>query len=298
MTTTSTGSSRLLRIALIQQSFSSDLESNRKKLADNLAQACAQADKPQLVVFSELHNNVYFCQEENDKYFATAESVPGPTTEWLCALAKKHHIVLVGSVFEKTAAGEYYNTALVAESNGTLVGTYHKTHIPYDPGYYEQYYFKPSSDGLHPIDTSVGRLGLMVCFDQWFPEASRTMALAGAEMLIYPTAIGYDLSLPRERQLLDRDAWVTVQRGQSVANLLPVLSCNRVGYEPALNAAQSSGLNFWGTSFVTGPQGEFLAKAADDREEIISATLDLERGAELAKIWTFVRDRKPQVYFK
>lgn len=289
---------RTLNIALVQQSYTNDLAANQKKLANNIAKACSQENKPQLVVLSELHNGLYFCQDENDDLFSLAESVPGPTSQWLCELAKQHQVVIVGSVFEKTGSGEYYNTALVADSDGQLAGTYHKTHIPYDPGYYEQYYFKSSSDGFQPISTSIGKLGVLICFDQWFPEAARTMALAGADLLIYPTAIGYEPADAQEQQNRDREAWITVQRGHAVANLIPVVSCNRVGFEAAPDPSRSNGIRFWGSSFICGPQGEILAQASDNHEEIISATVDLSRTAELRDIWTFLRDRKPEMYNK
>jgi N-carbamoylputrescine amidase len=289
---------RTLNISLIQQSFSDNLSANREKLASNIAQACAQSEKPQLIVLSELHNGLYFCQQESDDVFDSAESVPGPTSQWLCALAKQHQVVLVGSVFEKTTGGDYYNTALIADSDGHLAGTYHKTHIPYDPGYYEQYYFRSSTDGFHPVDTSIGKLGVLICFDQWFPEAARAMALAGAELLIYPTAIGYEPLNDKAQQQRDREAWITVQRGHAIANCIPVASCNRVGFEAAPDASQSNGINFWGSSFICGPQGEFMAQATDDKEEIITATVDLSRTAELREIWTFLRDRKPEMYSK
>ncbi len=291
-------SRRTLNIALLQLSFSDDLDANQKKLADSVAKACAQKDKPALIVFSELHNGLYFCQQENADAFTRAETVPGPTSEWCCALAKQHQLVIVGSVFEKTTDGDYYNTALVADSDGSLAGRYHKTHIPYDPGYYEQHYFKSSSEGFHPIQTSIGKLGVLICFDQWFPEAARAMALAGAELLIYPTAIGYDPENSQAQQIRDREAWITVQRGHAIANLIPVASCNRIAYEAAPDTSQSSGINFWGSSFVCGPQGEFLAQANDQDETIVHATVDLSRTEELRKVWTFLRDRKPEMYHK
>lgn len=289
-------SRRTLTVSAIQQSFSDDVSANQEKLADNVAKACAQKDKPNLIVFSELHNGLYFCQQENDDAFARAEPVPGPTSQWLCALAKQHHVVIVGSVFEKTSAGDYYNTALVADSDGSLAGTYHKTHIPYDPGYYEQHYFKSSTDGFHPVQTSIGKLGVLICFDQWFPEAARAMALAGAECLIYPTAIGYEPENDGAQQNRDRDSWVTVQRGHAIANLIPVISCNRVGQEDAPAAMKTKGIDFWGSSFICGPQGEFLAQANDSKETIITAMVDLSRTEELREVWTFLRDRKPAMY--
>jgi N-carbamoylputrescine amidase len=288
--------SRKLRISLLQQAYSDDVSANQKKLADIVAKACAQSNKPQLVVLSELHNGLYFCQQENDEAFTRAEPVPGPTSQWLCVLAEKHQIVIVGSVFEKTANGDYYNTALVVDSDGSLAGRYHKTHIPYDPGYYEQHYFKSSTEGFHPIQTSIGKLGVLICFDQWYPEAARAMALAGADLLIYPTAIGYDPENGSAQQSRDREAWITVQRGHAIANLIPVASCNRVGLETAPDPAQSNGIQFWGSSFICGPQGEILAQASDDQEEIISATVDLVRTTELREVWTFLRDRKPEMY--
>ena len=289
---------RTLKIALLQQTYRNNLEANRGKLENNIAQACAQADKPDLIVLSELHNGLYFCQQENDAPFAHAETVPGSTSRWLCALAKQHQVVIIGSVFEHAANGDYYNTALVADRDGSLAGIYHKTHIPYDPGYYEQYYFKSSRDGFHPVETSIGKLGVLICFDQWFPEAARAMVLGGAELLIYPTAIGYDTSYDKAQQVRDREAWITVQRGHAIANCIPVASCNRVGHEAAPDASKSNGINFWGSSFICGPQGEILAQASDDHEEIVSATVDLSRTAELREIWTFLRDRKPEMYSK
>ncbi len=289
---------RTLKISLVQQSYSDNLNANRTRLENAIAQACAQADKPQLIVLSELHNGLYFCQQENDDAFARAETVPGPTSQWLCAQAEQHHVVIVGSVFEHMSNGDYYNTALVADSDGSLAGTYHKTHIPYDPGYYEQYYFKSSEDGFHPVETSIGKLGVLICFDQWFPEAARSMVLAGAELLIYPTAIGYDPGNDQAQQIRDREAWITVQRGHAIANCIPLASCNRVGLEAAPDKTKSSGINFWGSSFICGAQGEILAQAADDQAEIITTTVDLSRTAELRKIWTFLRDRKPEMYSK
>lgn len=289
---------RKLNIALVQQTFSDDLAANQEKISASVAKACAQKNKPNLLVLSELHNGLYFCQTENEDGFARAESVPGPTSQWLCELAKQHQVVIVGSVFEKNSIGDYYNTALVADSNGKLAGTYRKTHIPYDPGYYEQYYFNSSCDGFHPIRTSIGKLGVLICFDQWFPEAARSMALEGAEILIYPTAIGYDPENTRPQQSRDREAWVTVQRGNAIANLIPVVSCNRVGHEAAPEGAQSQGIDFWGSSFICGPQGEFLAQANDKEETILSASVNLSRSYELREVWTFLRDRKPEMYGK
>jgi len=287
-----------LTISLVQQAYTDDVSVNQDKLADCVAKTCTQSNRPHLVVLSELHNGLYFCQQENNEAFARAEPVPGPTSQWLCALAARHQVVIVGSVYEKTANGEFYNSALVADSDGRLAGRYHKTHIPYDPGYYEQHYFKSSSEGFHPIQTSIGKLGVLICFDQWFPEAARAMALAGADLLVYPTAIGYEPGDGNAQQIRDRESWITVQRGHAIANLLPVASCNRVGFEAAPDPAQSNGIRFWGSSFICGPQGEILAQASDDQEEIITATVDLARTAELREIWTFLRDRKPEMYSK
>ena len=289
---------RTLNISLIQQAYSDNLNANRAKLESNIAKACAQPLKPHLIVLSELHNGLYFCQQETDEAFAKAETVPGPTSQWLCAQAEQHHVVIVGSVFEHTSNGDYYNTALVADSDGSLAGSYHKTHIPHDPGYYEQYYFKSSRDGFHPVETSIGKLGVLICFDQWFPEAARTMVLAGAELLIYPTAIGYDQGNTPAQQQRDREAWITVQRGHAIANCIPLASCNRTGFEAAPDKTRSNGIDFWGSSFISGPQGEILAQASVDQEEIVSATVDLSRTAELREIWTFLRDRKPEMYSK
>lgn len=286
--------SHIIRTAWIQQTLGS------ARLEDNLSQSeewviRAQADGAQLVILPELHCGPYFCQTEDTACFDLAESIPGPTTERLGRLAARLGIVLVASLFEKRAPGLYHNTAVVFERNGEMVGRYRKMHIPDDPGYYEKFYFTPGDLGFKPIRTSVGTLGILVCWDQWYPEAARLMALAGADVLIYPTAIGWnpdDASCEKARQL---EAWVTVQRGHAVANGLPVIACNRIGLEPD-PSGQSAGIQFWGNSFAVGPQGEFLARADEGSAEILRVDLDLQRSEAVRRIWPFLRDRRIDAY--
>lgn len=286
--------SHIIRTAWIQQTLGS------ARLEDNLSQSeewviRAQADGAQLVILPELHCGPYFCQTEDTACFDLAESIPGPTTERLGRLAARLGIVLVASLFEKRAPGLYHNTAVVFERNGEMVGRYRKMHIPDDPGYYEKFYFTPGDLGFKPIRTSVGTLGILVCWDQWYPEAARLMALAGADVLIYPTAIGWnpdDASCEKARQL---EAWVTVQRGHAVANGLPVIACNRIGLEPD-PSGQSAGIQFWGNSFAVGPQGEFLARADEASAEILRVDLDLRRSEAVRRIWPFLRDRRIDAY--
>ena len=248
----------------------------------------------QLVLLQELHNGPYFCQHEDVNEFDRAETIPGPSCERLGALAREVGVVLVGSLFERRAPGLYHNTAVVFERDGRLLGRYRKMHIPDDPGFLEKFYFTPGDLGFEPIDTSVGRLGVLVCWDQWYPEAARLMALAGAELLLYPTAIGWDPRDEDAERMRQRDAWVISQRAHAVANGLPVLSCNRVGHEPS--PVGRSGIDFWGSSHVLGPQGEFLAEASTDAAEVLLAEVDLERSEHVRRIWPFLRDRRIDAY--
>jgi len=257
-----------LKVALIQQDFPGDPRTEQARLAQHIATAAEQG--AQLVLLPELHGLPYFCQIENPRNFALAEPIPGPTTEQLSKLAQQHKIVIIGSIFEKRAPGIYHNTAVVLDSDGTLAGKYRKMHIPDDPGYYEKFYFTPGDLGFEPIDTSVGRLGVLVCWDQWYPEAARLMALRGAELLLYPTAIGFEPNDTKDEQRRQRDAWITIQRAHAVANGLPVLSCNRTGIEPEPEG-KSAGIQFWGSSFVTGPQGEIIASANESETKVLVA---------------------------
>jgi len=282
-----------LKVALIQQSCSDNQTDTFAKTGSMVRQAAAAGAK--LVALQELHNGTYFCQTEATEQFDRAEPIPGPATERLGALAKELGIVLVTSLFERRAPGLYHNTAVVFEQDGSIAGIYRKMHIPDDPGFYEKFYFTPGDLGFTPIRTSVGTLGLLVCWDQWYPEAARLMALAGADLLIYPTAIGWDPTDTPEEQDRQRDAWETVQRGHAVANGLPVLSVNRVGFEASPDL-QASGIRFWGNSFIAGPQGELLAKGGTDAEEIITLELDLERSETVRRIWPFLRDRRIDAY--
>ena len=278
-----------MKVGLIQQTCGPDVEANRQKLARNIAHVAQQGAK--LVVLQELHNSLYFCQVEDVDNFDLAEPIPGPSTEFYGRLAKEHGIVLVTSLFERRAAGLYHNTAVVFEADGSIAGKYRKMHIPDDPAYYEKFYFTPGDLGFQPIQTSVGRLGVQVCWDQWYPEGARLMALAGADVLIYPTAIGYESSDPPEEQARQREAWTTVQRGHAVANGLPVITVNRVGHEPD-PSGQTRGIEFWGSSFVSGPQGELLYRAAKDKEECTVVDVDLKRSEQVRRWWPFLRDRR------
>ena len=283
--------SRTLTVALIQERNHGDAQANLAVIAQRVAEAAAQGAK--LVLLQELHNGPYFCQHESVDEFDLAETIPGPSTDFLGNLAKQHGVVIVGSLFEKRATGLYHNTAVVLEADGRLVGKYRKMHIPDDPGFYEKFYFTPGDLGFTPIDTSVGRLGVLVCWDQWYPEAARLMALAGADMLLYPTAIGWDPSDEQAEKTRQRDAWVLSHRGHAVANGLPVLSCNRVGHETSpLGAA---GIDFWGNSHVLGPQGEFVAEAGTEATMIV-CDVDLGRSEHVRRIWPFLRDRRIDAY--
>jgi len=282
-----------MKTAIIQQSNSSNIENNKEKLKKNI-EYCAHHGA-ELVVLQELHNSLYFCQVEDVENFELAETIPGPSTQFYGELAKKHSIVLVTSLFEKRATGLYHNTAVVFEKDGSIAGKYRKMHIPDDPGFYEKFYFTPGDLGFNPIQTSVGKLGVLVCWDQWYPEAARLMALAGAELLIYPTAIGWDMRDSEEERERQKNAWVAVQRGHAVANGIPIISVNRVGKEKD-PSNQSNGINFWGNSFITGPQGEFLSIAPTDEEVNIIHDIDLKRSEDVRRIWPFLRDRRIDEY--
>lgn len=291
---------RMLKVAAIQQLCGDHKQQNLDTSERLIRQAAA--DHHQLVILQELHATRYFCQTEDVDVFDLAEPIPGPTTQRLSALAKELGVVIVGSVFERRMNGVYHNTAVVFESDGSLAGQYRKMHIPDDPGFYEKFYFTPGdavgndgSSGFTPIDTSVGRLGVLVCWDQWYPEAARLMALAGAELLIYPTAIGWDVTDEPGEQARQLEAWVTVQRGHAVANNLPVIAPNRTGVEPDPTGS-SDGIRFWGNSFICGPQGEFLARADQDSETILSATIDRQRSESIRRIWPYLRDRRIEAY--
>lgn len=278
-----------MKVALIQMSCTPNVEFNLQKLAKGIAQAAQRG--AELVVLQELHNTPYFCQTENPDLFDLTEPIPGPSTDFFGTLARQFGVVIVTSLFERRAAGLYHNTAVVIEKDGTIAGKYRKMHIPDDPAYYEKFYFTPGDLGFEPIDTSVGRLGVQVCWDQWYPEGARLMALRGADLLIYPTAIGYESSDTPEEQARQREAWTTVQRGHAVANGLPVIAVNRTGHEPD-PSGQTHGIQFWGSSFVAGPQGEFLFRADIDEEVVAIVDIDLQRSENVRRWWPFLRDRR------
>lgn len=280
---------RKLKVGFLQQHNVADRKTNIIRLAEGIADLAKRG--AQLIVLQELHNSLYFCQVEDVDNFDLAETIPGPSTNLFGDLARRYGVVIVTSLFEKRAAGLYHNTAVVIERDGTIAGTYRKMHIPDDPAYYEKFYFTPGDLGFRPIDTSVGRLGVQVCWDQWYPEGARLMALAGAEILIYPTAIGYAASDDAEEQQRQRRAWQTVQRGHAVANGLPVVAVNRVGFEPD-PSGQTEGIMFWGTSFVAGPQGEIIYEASDNDEESIIVSIDLDHSEQVRRWWPFLRDRR------
>lgn len=278
-----------MKVALIQQSCTPDVGSNKQKLAQGIAEAARRG--AELVVLQELHNTPYFCQEENTDNFDLAEPIPGPSTHYLGQLAQEHGLVIVASLFERRAPGLYHNTAVVLERNGSIAGTYRKMHIPDDPAYYEKFYFTPGDLGFRPIRTSLGLLGVGVCWDQWYPEGARLMALAGAQLLIYPTAIGYADADSPEEQARQREAWTTVQRGHAVANGLPLVAVNRVGHEPDPSGA-TPGIRFWGSSFACGPQGEMLCRAPEDEEAVVVVDIDMQRSENVRRWWPFLRDRR------
>ncbi|WP_417530513.1 carbon-nitrogen hydrolase [Marinobacter lipolyticus] len=289
-----------LNVAAIQQTSSPDKAASLATSEKLVRQAASKG--AQLIVLQELHATLYFCQTEDTSVFELAEPIPGPSSNHLSALAAELGIVLVGSIFERRMNGVYHNTAVVFERDGSIAGIYRKMHIPDDPGFYEKFYFTPGDasfndgrSGFTPIETSIGKLGVLVCWDQWYPEAARLMALAGAEVLIYPTAIGWDTTDEAEEQARQLEAWVTVQRGHAVANNLPVIAPNRVGTEPD-PSGQSKGIRFWGNSFICGPQGEFLARADDQSESILHATIDRNRSESIRRIWPYLRDRRIDAY--
>lgn len=277
-----------MKIALIQQSKTADIAKNKQDLARGIADAASKG--AELVVLQELHNSLYFCQVESTDNFDLAEPIPGPSTEFYSQVAKDNNVVLVTSLFERRAAGLYHNTAVVFEKDGSIAGKYRKMHIPDDPAYYEKFYFTPGDLGFHPIETSVGVLGVQVCWDQWYPEGARLMALQGAELLIYPTAIGWESSDTDEEKARQLGAWQTVQRGHAVANGLPVIAVNRCGWEPD-PSGQTNGITFWGHSFVAGPQGEFIAEAGTE-EEIMIVDINMKRCENVRRWWPFLRDRR------
>ena len=280
-----------MKVGILQQRVTEDVKANMRHIAEGIERLAD--DGAQLVVLQELHNSLYFCQTEDVDNFNLAEPVPGPSTEFYGGLARRFGVVIVTSLFEKRAAGLYHNTAVVMERDGSIAGKYRKMHIPDDPAYYEKFYFTPGDIGFHPIDTSVGRLGVLVCWDQWYPEAARLMALQGAEILVYPTAIGYsDTPDEQERQ---REAWTTVQRGHAVANGLPVVTANRVGFEPD-PSGQTKGISFWGSSMAVGPQGEMLWRAGRDEEESAVIDIDMSRCEQVRRWWPFLRDRRIEEY--
>lgn len=283
---------KILNVGVVQQSCSADLAANFAKTIAQIRAAAGQGAA--LVVLQELHRGLYFCQQEISDHFDLAETIPGPSTHTLSELARELNIVIVASLFEKRAVGLYHNTAVVIERDGSIAGKYRKMHIPDDPGYYEKFYFTPGDLGFQPIQTSVGKLGILVCWDQWFPEAARLMAMAGAELLIYPTAIGWTPAEAADEKQRQRDAWITVQRAHAIANGLPVISVNRVGHEA--DPLGGAGLDFWGSSFVAGPQGEFLWAASQDLEETRVVAIDLARSETVRRMWPYLRDRRIDHY--
>ena len=282
-----------IKIGFLQQHNVADQQLNITRLASGIANLAEHG--AQLIVLQELHNSLYFCQTENVNLFDLAEPIPGPSTNFYGELARQYGVVIVTSLFERRAAGLYHNTAVVIEKDGTIAGEYRKMHIPDDPAYYEKFYFTPGDLGFHPIETSLGKLGVLVCWDQWYPEAARLMALQGAELLIYPTAIGYESSDTEDEQQRQREAWTTVQRGHAVANGLPVVSVNRVGYEPD-PSGQTKGIQFWGSSMVVGPQGEMLYRASEVEEECTIVSVDLNHSEHVRRWWPFLRDRRIDAY--
>ncbi|MDY2916631.1 MAG: carbon-nitrogen hydrolase [Muribaculaceae bacterium] len=282
-----------MKVGIIQHSNAADKAANRARTAEAVRALASQGAR--LIVNRELHDSLYFCQTENVDLCDLAENIPGPATEFYSALARETGTVIVTSLFERRAPGLYHNTAVVFEKDGTVAGTYRKMHIPDDPAYYEKFYFTPGDLGFRPIDTSVGRLGVMVCWDQWYPEAARLMALAGAELLFYPTAIGWESTDTDDEKARQREAWITVQRGHAVANGLPVVTVNRVGHEPDPSGA-TNGILFWGSSFVAGPQGELLHLSPSDSEDVALVDIDLRRSEQVRRWWPFLRDRRIDAY--
>ncbi|MBI5443910.1 MAG: carbon-nitrogen hydrolase [Deltaproteobacteria bacterium] len=281
-----------MTVGLVQQRCSEDREENLRRSVEGTRAAAGRG--AEIVVLQELHAGIYFCQSECTDRFEAAESIPGPSTGLFGELARELGVVIVCSLFERRAPGLYHNTAVVLDRTGEIAGKYRKMHIPDDPAYYEKFYFAPGDPGFHPVETSVGKLGILVCWDQWYPEAARLMALAGAEVLIYPTAIGWDPADPEDERARQLDAWITIQRAHAVANGLPVVSANRVGFERSPSG--EGGILFWGSSFVAGAQGEFLARAGSSEEEVLVASIDRKRTEEVRRIWPFLRDRRIDAY--
>ncbi len=282
-----------IKVALVQQSCSNQRDENLARTITGIRDAASQG--AQLVLLQELHTSLYFCQSEDTNLFDLAEPIPGPSSSALADVARELQVVIVSSLFERRASGLYHNTAAVFDSDGSLAGIYRKMHIPDDPGFYEKFYFTPGDLGFQPIQTSLGKLGVLVCWDQWFPEAARLMTLAGADMLLYPTAIGWDPADTQDEQLRQTEAWITVQRAHAVANGIPVLVCNRTGFE-ATPGNEQQGIQFWGNSFVCGPQGEFLVQAPRDQETVLTVELDLTRVEKVRRIWPYLRDRRIDAY--
>ena len=282
-----------LKVGIVQHSNSSDVTENTNKTVAEIRNAAAQGAK--LIVLQELHRSLYFCQTEDTELFDLAETIPGPSSELYGEIAKELNVVIVTSLFEKRATGLYHNTAVVLDADGSIAGKYRKMHIPDDPGFYEKFYFTPGDLGFEPIQTSVGKLGVLVCWDQWFPEAARLMAMAGAELLIYPTAIGWDPRDDKDEQIRQRDAWIISQRAHAVANGVPVISVNRVGHE-ADPSGQSEGIQFWGNSFIAGPQGEMLLHADEQEEQTLTVDIDQARSESVRRIWPYLRDRRIDHY--
>jgi len=283
----------ILTTGLVQMNCCADRTENEQHISEQLRIAAAQG--AQLVLLQELHNTRYFCQTENSAHFDLAETIPGPGTEKLAALARELELVIVASLFERRAAGLYHNTAVVLDRDGSLAGKYRKMHIPDDPGYYEKFYFTPGDLGFQPIQTGIGKLGVLICWDQWFPEAARLMALAGAELLLYPTAIGWNPDDPGEEQQRQLNAWQTIQRAHAITNGVPLMVCNRSGFE-ADNSGQTAGIQFWGSSFVAGPQGEILASASTHSPELLMASVNMCRSEEVRRSWPYLRDRRVDAY--
>lgn len=283
-----------IKVGIIQLKKTSDIRNNQLRLAEEIRNLVI-TDHPDLIVNQELHDSLYFCQTESTDNCDLAVAIPSETTDFYSSLAKELGVVIVTSLFERRAPGLYHNTAVVFEKDGSIAGKYRKMHIPDDPAYYEKFYFTPGDLGFEPIQTSVGKLGVLVCWDQWYPEAARLMALKGADLLIYPTAIGWESTDPAEEKMRQRDAWVTIQRAHAVANGLPVVTVNRVGYEPD-PSGQTNGITFWGTSFVAGPQGELLFEASDSEEVSAVVDVSLSRSEWVRRWWPFLRDRRIDAY--
>ena len=282
-----------LNIGIIQQKNTDDITMNRSKIAEKTKILAKEG--AELIVNQELHDSLYFCQTENIELCGLAESIPGEATEFYSKLARDTHCVIVTSLFERRAPGLYHNTAVVFEKDGSIAGKYRKMHIPDDPAYYEKFYFTPGDLGFNPVKTSVGTLGVLVCWDQWYPEAARIMTLKGADILIYPTAIGWESSDSQEEKKRQRDAWITIQRAHAIANGLPIVSVNRVGHEPD-PSQNTKGIQFWGSSFIAGPQGEFIFKASDDSEETAMIPVNMQRSENVRRWWPFLRDRRTDAY--